>query len=148
MICGCSCYFCLQPLLVLQRLLSIVKEYASVSMLAHGQGTIMVDLGKVLVNGFKMAQFLSASILCAIWHLLAAIHDKGGGLTLWLMTWIRLVITTLILVEVLSMCSRVSSAIMKIHTSLPLSVYTNLISSCSFSLNATGAKPAEAIGCS
>jgi hypothetical protein len=51
-------------------------------MLGHGRGTIMVDLG----NGFKMAQFLSASILCAIWHLLAAIHDKGGGLTLWLMT--------------------------------------------------------------
>jgi hypothetical protein len=41
-----------------------------------------VDLGKVLGNSFKMAQFLSASILCAIWHLLAAILDKGGGLTL------------------------------------------------------------------
>jgi hypothetical protein len=105
-------------------------------------------LGKVLGNGFKMAQFLSASIHCAIWHLLAAIHDKGGGLTLWLMTWIRLVITTLILVVVLSMCSRVSSAIMKIYTSLPLSIYTNLISSCFFSLSATGVKPEEAIGCS
>jgi hypothetical protein len=111
-------------------------------------GTIMVDLGKVLGNGFKMAQFLSASILCAIWHLLAAIHDNGGGLTLWLMTWIRLVITTLILVEVLSMCSRVSSAIMKIYTSLLLSIYTNLISSCSFSLSATAAKPEEEIVCS
>ncbi len=144
MICGCSCYFCLQPLLVLQRLFSTVKEYTSVSMLGHGRGTIMVDLG----NGFKMAQFLSASILCAIWHLLAAIHDKGGGLTLWLMTWIKLVITTLILVVVLSMCSGVSSAIMKIYTSLPSSIYTNLISSCSFLLSATGAKPEEAIGCS
>lgn len=144
LICGCSCYFSLQPFLVLQRLFSTVNEYTSVSMLAHGRGTIMVDLG----SGFKMAQFLSASILCAIWHLLAAIHDKGGGLTLWLMTWIRLVITTLILVVVLSMCSRVSSAIMKIYTSLPLSIYTNLISSCSFSLSATGAKPEEAIGCS